>query len=343
MRIRKILSSFLMIAIVFSSIANPSPTKVFAMDNDISNDISVVKNNDGQFVGTKKINKSLQGHLFQGQVYSLNDGTLLYQVRPDTYEVVQRHTSKLNDKDKINTIMNDSSISQEVKDDILKKSQQQAGNNLATVDLYTPVSSNTTANTVTPMNTSDRYYTYTDSKGRKWNMKDTIVYYTNLESNWCDYVLGANPGTVSAGTRDFSVTMLGLIKYVNIFTTGLSIWQNLMTATGCKTYYGGTSDKLQFNITYDVINKWTFVDMTGSGGWATGACTEYVYKKTIEWYTYLFTDSGGSSTSPTVTYNQTFMSPYFNDPAAIAVQYAGSTGYTDWNYKFHVGNTYYVY
>jgi hypothetical protein len=278
----------------------------------------------------------------QGEVYSMDDGTLLLQVRPDTYQAVQRRTAKLSDNAKIKAIINDTSIAQEIKDDILKRTEQQVGNNLATVDLYTPVSSNPTG-TVTPMTTYDRFYTYKDTKGRTWNMKDTVIYYTSMESNWCDYVKTFNAGDISNGARDFCIGMAGGLKYVSIFASGVSIWQNLMTATGCKTYYGGKGDALQFNITYDVTNKWVFVDLTGDGGWATGACLERVYQKTIEWYTYLFTDKGGSSTSPKITYNQTYVSPYFDNPSAIAVQYAGSTGYTDWCYTFEVGATTFIY
>ncbi|MDF2514023.1 MAG: hypothetical protein K0S04_3889 [Herbinix sp.] len=339
MKIRRIISCILIITIVFGSIAILSPTKAFAVDNVIN----VVRDNNGHFIGTKDVKKSIQGYLLQGQVYSLDDGTLLLQTSPDVYEVVQRRTAKLCDNDNINAIMNDTSITQEVKDDILKRSQQQSAinNKMATVDVYIPASSK--AMTSSPMATNDNYYTYVAPNGRSYKIKDTVAYYSNLESTECQYVSGPSSGTVSDGIINFIVTVASTNTYVGIFSTGYSILQNFLTALGARTYYGSANDYAWFRVKYDIWTKWTFVDMTGSGGWATGAVTEQVYQKTVTWREYFVTDKGGNSKEDTITYNKIYTSPNYNYPPAIAVQWAGGPGWVENDISMRVGGTLFVY
>ena len=106
-KIRRAISSILMVAIVFSSITDFSPVKASATENVIY----VTKNSVGQFVNTKDVKYALEGRLLQGQVYSLDDGTLLLQTSPDSYETVQRYTARLSDDNQMNAIMNEPSRS----------------------------------------------------------------------------------------------------------------------------------------------------------------------------------------------------------------------------------------
>lgn len=275
----------------------------------------------------------------------MDDGTLLLQTVPDTYEKVQRFTAKLCDSDKINTIMGDTSISQDIKDDILKRVQQQAAinNKLATVDIYTPVNSKNMESIISPMTTTDNYYTYVAPNGKSYKIKDTVAYYSNFESTECEYAHGPTTGTVQDGLVNYIVTIAGTNQYIGIFTTGLSILQSFFTAIGAHTYYGSANDRAWFKAKYDIWTKWTFVDMTGSGGWATGAVTEQVYKKSVEWYEYLVTDKGGNSKDDTIIYNKIFTSPNYNYPPAIAVQWAGGPGWVENNMSMKVYNTTFYY
>jgi deoxyhypusine synthase len=169
--------------------------------------------------------------------------------------------------------MNDTSIPQEIKDDILKRSQQAiaTNNNLATVDIYTPDRETTTISPMTQL--PDRYYTY---QGK--NMKDTVVYYTDYRSPDCEISKGFNSGNIANGIRDLIITIAGLSNnnYISIFTTGVSILQNFFTMFGANVYHGTSGDYCEFEATYDIYTKWTFVDLFGDGSWATGAVTEKV-------------------------------------------------------------------
>ncbi len=343
MKFCKIISGVLIIGVILSSITIIPPTKVLAADNAIY----VTKKNNGQYVGTENSQKSLRGELLHGEIYSLEDGTLLIKTLPDVYEIVQKRTAKLSDSANINAIMNDTSISQDVKDDILKRSQQQAAiNNIsATVEVYTPVSSGTTTSStiITPMSESSSYYTYVASNGRSYKMKDTLVSYANLESPECEYVKGINAGSISDGITSFLVDIAGTNTYVGIFTTGLSIFKNFLNTMGARTYYGAANDRAWFRVKYDLWTKWTFVDMTGSGGWATGAVTEMVNKRSIVWYEYFTTDIGGNSRTDTISYNRVFSSPNYTSPQALAVQWAGGPGWVENNISMRVNGTLFVY
>lgn len=334
------ISLVLIMTIVFSSLSITPFTRVFAADNEIS----VIQNNNGQFTSTGNTKKSLRGKLLHRGLYSLEDGTLLLQVLPEVFEVVQKDTIKLNDNEKISDILNDDSISQDIKDDILRRSQQQAAinNGLAAVELYRPVNSEVT-DTISPMTETNFYYTYVSPNGKSYKLKDTVLRYTNLESPECEYVSGPTAGTISDLIMNIVIAIAGTEEYIGIFSTGVSILQNFMTAMGARVYRGSANDRAWFRVKYDIWTKWTFVDITGDGGWATGAVTEMVYKRSAVWYEYFTTDKGGNSKTDTVNYYAFLISPNYDNPAPLAVQWAGSVGWVENNISMKVHGTVFVY
>lgn len=337
MRISKIVSCLLIMALVVGSLTSYSPKKALADEKEIN----IAKNNNGQYVNAKDEKNSLKGHLVQGDVYSLDDGTLLLKTSTDVYEKVKRHTAKLSDKDQINAIMNDASIAQEIKDEVLKTSKQAIAinNKQATVDIYTPDTSNEITNNISSMSTIDAYYTY---QGK--NMKDTVLYYTYMQSGPCYYVNGIDYSSVLSSTISIVVTGASEANvYIALFSTGVSLLQDFLSSTGAKLYHGSTSDYSFFNAQYDRYLKWTFVDLYGDGSWATGATTEWVYLRSVYYEEYLFTDIGGKTTKKTITYNKNLFSPNYQNPAPKAYQYAGSTGWAEAYMTMKVGNTTLVY
>lgn len=334
-KVRKVISCILMTAVVVTGINTFSSTRTLAAQNTIN----VVKDNNGQFVDSKDSKNSLKAQLIQGEVYSLDNGTLLLQTSEDVYEIVQRHTAKLSESDKVNSILNDASIPQEVKDDVLKKSHQaiETNSKLATVDVYTPVNSNASGS-ISPMTTTDTYYTYNNKK-----LKDTVAYYTNFQSGTIEYVEGLNAGNLASSIKEFVIMGAETNKYVSIFSTAVSILKNFFNAFGAKTYYGSASDYASFNVCYDISTKWTFVDLYGDGSWATGAVTEKVLLKNIRYEEYFVTDKGGNYHNQVVYYNNTYITPNFNNPAPKAVQWAGGPGWVDDNLRIKFGTTVFVY
>lgn len=337
MKLRKLISSVLIATLAVGSISTFSTAKVFASENVIN----VTKNNNGQFIDSTSSKNSLKARLVQGEVYSLDNGTLLLQTAENSYEVVQRKTAKLNN---IKSILNDPSIPQEVKADVIKKSQQAAETNStsATVDVYTPVNS-VTSGGISPMTTTDSYYTYFVN-GKSHKMKDTVAYYTNFNSGHLQYTTGINAGNVANSIKEFVIMGASEANpYVAIFTTGISVLQNFLNAFGAKTYYGSADDFSEFQAFYDITTKWTFYDRYGDGGWATGAVTEKVYLRYIRMEEYFTTEKGGNTSIRIVNYNKTFTTPNFNYPAPIAVQWAGGPGWVENNLSIRYGGTLFVY
>jgi hypothetical protein len=131
--------------------------------------------------------------------------------------------------------------------------------------------------------------------------------------------------------------------YVAIFTTVIFMFQNFLNAVGAKTYCGSSDDYASFNVCYDVTTKWTFYDRYGDGGWATGAVTEKVLLKNIRFEEYFVTDIGGNYHTQTVYYNKTYVTPNFNFPAPIAVQWAGGPGWIENDLSIRFGGTLFLY
>ena len=335
MKIRKVISCILMTAVVVTSTNTLSSTRTLAAHNTIN----VVKDNNGQFVDSKDSKNSIKAQLIQGEVYSLDNGTLLLQTSEDVYQIVQRHTAKLSDSDKVNLILNDASIPQEVKEDVLKKSQQaiETNSKLATVDVYIPDISNASSR-ISPMTTTNTFYTYNNKK-----LKDTVVYYTNFQSGNIVYVKGFNAGNLASSIKEFIIMGAETNKYVSIFTTAVSVLQNFFNVFGAKTYYGSAQDYASFNVCYDITTKWTFVDLYGDGSWATGAVTEKVLLKNIRYEEYFVTNKGGNYRNKIEYYNKTYITPNFNNPAPKAVQWAGGAGWVDDKIRIKIGTTVFVY
>ncbi|KOO51062.1 hypothetical protein [Viridibacillus arvi] len=84
---------------------------------------------------------------------------------------------------------------------------------------------------------------------------------------------------------------------------------------------GGSSDKVQVNIRYDINKKFTYLDTAGK--YQLGAVTERLYIHFVDTYMYFNTSQGGKSTTHKNYLYNTYTTPNDAEPWKKALYWAG--------------------
>lgn len=241
-------------------------------------------------------------------VYELSDSTLILETGTQNYEVVVKHTLNLSDKASIEEFLSYSNLDEVIKNDILEKSTKafEDGNSDAIVDIFVPYESMLEV-------TSTTYYTYDG-----YNLKDMLVYYTNLNTGY--QVVKEGSATISAASSLVNgvASSIGISNnFVNLFLSVMTALEAYEDETNLYPSESAFSDRIQHKLYYNVYDKYTYVDYMGD--YVLGTVTQRVYLLNSITEQYYVNYYGGNEVITTKQHSRSIATKNYYSPASEAI------------------------
>lgn len=320
-KMRKILALFMVITMTVATLGANSvaasdinSTELISSDDNkefsFPEKIVVEQNKAGYFVESNS-KSALTGNMSKDLgIYELNDGTKLSYTGTDCFQVVETIDIVLTDLDAINQVAKDYNLEKNVLEDIMRRAEMAIAskNNIASMTIAT-----------TPVATKGSYsvdYTYNGH-----DMRDTFVYYYNINTGYRDIKEGTAAKSYANGAYNFALVCAGFASTpVALVAGGLSILGWWASHIGSTSFTGSTGDYVQVKVYYDVQDKYTYVDM--GSGFQTGLVSQTVKILTNKTIQYWVNSSHGYEEETVVSPNKRVYSPNYDNAAAVAFVHA---------------------
>lgn len=300
-------------SILSISVLTSSALPVFASESSSKDTIFIVED-ETAYIEAREKTSGLKAKLtLDENIYLTEDEEYIYDTGTGVYQPVERIEVNLYDKSDLIDKLNQIYIMEEVKKDILEKSDIAILNE--NTDAQAIIFGQPKTETRTQSTTN---YTYKNAK-----MQDQLVYYTNINTGY-EYIKEGNQSNkIAKEISNLTVSIGGIVsKSLSVVGVVKSAYDAYVNLTGSAPISGHYDDYIQLKVTYDDYKKWTYCDI--GSGWQFGSETHKVRLTKTSLIQYYFNYNGGNEVTTNKDYNETIISPNYNNPAPQAYQFIGS-------------------
>ncbi len=295
------------------------------------NSVTVELDNNGQYIDCHSVKDNLSEQYVakpttDQDIYSLEDGTLLSKTGLGSYLPVERIEISLSDRNSVEKLLSNPTISDNIKGVISSGSEKAIlnDNKAATAVIFVPKGINRAG--------YKTYYTY-----KSYNMYDEVAYFYNKRTGWQDIAEGKGAWKVA---KEYSTGIVcdnaaGAFDKFNLFSNAKTALDMYYDITGTRPIKGASDDYWQGNLEYDVYTKWTYADLGYGDGYRLGSRTQQVKVQTFWSEQYYSGYYGGKTVETTTKVNKTFSSPNYKSPAKIACLSVNNPWVEDVYYKIN--------
>lgn len=187
--------------------------------------------------------------------------------------------------------------------------QQGLGNNDLAIDVYVP-SEMSSGDATSRSTTSTSYYTYKDSTGYTWKLKDINIQYTNLSSPMVEEN-GTGVLNKAKGFVNLVITAVGTIsKTVSAFGTGQSLYDAYVAIRGPVVSTSG-SDRTYSLVVFDRTEKESQVFAEVPNSYIAGKVSHKALVRRMDTYQYYAATGYSELIKPSI--NKEHYTRYWNN------------------------------
>jgi hypothetical protein len=163
------------------------------------------------------------------------------------------------------------------------------------------------------------YYTYNGSQ-----MKSEQLFYDNLDTQYQVISSGSLAKNIADNICNLAVIAVTKIKYVNFFTTAISLYDAFANAYGASWATGATNDYVQVKLIYDNTDQWTYRNINGD--WYLGLVSQKAVISNIASVQYYYNKAklSGKTFERSRNVSVTHKSSDFDSPWAVAYQWCNN-------------------
>lgn len=235
----------------------------------------------------------------------------LIKTADDTYMLADKITINPNDLALVKQVLQHYEISSRYINQIEEVicHQKELKNNDFFIELFVPADISNDSGTKGGQITNS-YYTYTDSQGDKWKMRDISIKYSNLSSGMVSKS-GTTTKSYASAFVNVVISAAGTVsKTVSVFGVGKSLYDAYVAIHGTVQYSSG-GDRTYSSAIFDRIEKTSQVYAEASGSYVTGKTSHKAWVNRLDTYQYYGATGESELIKPSV--NEIHYSQYWDN------------------------------
>lgn len=264
------------------------------------------------------------------EIFKVSDGRYLVQATENSYLLTDKISLDVSNLDRYDSLFAQYNLSPESIDNIRKvaSTQQSIGNTDFSIELYVPselddLNSSSLVERVAQKPVTS-YYTYTDSSGYVWKMRDVSQKFSKLRLKDSIKKSGVNTKNTAKACTGLILSIGGSITKIAKFATAASVATSLYdfySAARGEVMTCTSSDYISSMLTFERIEKETSV-LTSAGSYQYGKLSHKVWLNRLDCYQ-LYTSDNMTPHFQPISINQSFYSRYWSDDSKTLARIGG--------------------